>query len=58
MELEPMTKNEEKVGELIKKASSAEKADEAMKFGQAALNCSHALQVLSILKAEKNQKSS
>ena len=38
------TKNE--VNELVKKASQAEKSEDAIRFSQAALNVAHARQVL------------
>jgi len=50
-----MDTNEQKVNELIKKASESEKSEDAMRFSQSALNCSHAIQVLQIIRMEKNK---
>ena len=50
MEIKPMEKNKETVTELLKKASESSKSEDAMRFSQAALNCSHALQVLTMVK--------
>ena len=41
-----MDTNEEKINELIEKAAKSEKSEDAMRFSQSALNCSHAMQVL------------
>lgn len=45
-----MDTNEKKVEDLIEKASKSEKSEDAMRFSQSALNCSHAMQVLQIVK--------
>lgn len=50
-----MDTNEKKVDELIKKASSSEKSEDAMRFSQSALNCSHAMQVLQVTKDESKK---
>jgi hypothetical protein len=48
-----MKENEKKVEELLKKAAVCEKSEDAMRFSQAALNCSHAIQVLSCVNDRK-----
>lgn len=44
-----METNKETVKTLLKKATECQKSEDAMRFSQAALNCSHALQVLSLI---------
>jgi len=51
-----MSKNTETVNVLLEKSSKCEKSEDAMRFSQAALNCSHAIQVL--LFVEKDSKES
>ena len=48
-----MDTNEKRVNDLIKKSAESEKSEDAMRFSQSALNCSHAIQVLQIIKKEK-----
>ncbi len=48
------TKGKE-VSDLIKKASESEKSEDAMRFSQAALNCSHAMQVLQIVEVSSKE---
>jgi hypothetical protein len=55
METKPMDTKKEPVSELLKKATECEKSEDAMRFSQAALNCSHALQVLSQIKPGENK---
>ena len=57
MELEPMGINEkESVTELLKKAVTCDKSEDAMRFAQSALNAAHALQVVQIVEqTEKDQ---
>lgn len=43
------------VKELVSKAGKCEKSEDAMRFSQAALNCCHALQVLNMIKPEKQE---
>lgn len=45
-----MDENKETASVLLKKASECEKSEDAMKFSQAALNCSHCLQVMAQVK--------
>jgi hypothetical protein len=47
------TTNESHVEAMIKKAGQAAKADEAMKFSQAALNAANALCSLGVVKSQK-----
>ncbi len=49
-----MENNEKLVKKLLSKAANAEKSDDAMRFSQSALNCSHAMQVLKNVKSENN----
>lgn len=41
------------VEQLIEKAADAEKSEDAQRFGQAALNAAHALQVMAMIEAAK-----
>ena len=41
-----LTKEEDIVVELTKKAKNSDKSEDAMRFSQSALNCAHAFQVL------------
>ncbi|MCD6435269.1 MAG: hypothetical protein J7L15_02610 [Clostridiales bacterium] len=45
-----MEKNENTVIKLLDKSIKCEKSEDAIRFSQAALNCSHALQVLEATK--------
>ena len=52
-----MEKRTEDVNILIRKAGEAETSEDAMRFSQAAVNSSHAIQVLQVIEAdEKDQE--
>lgn len=53
-----MSAHEEKIFNLLKKASESEKSEDAMRFSQSALNCSHALQVLATIGQGGEKKNS
>jgi hypothetical protein len=55
LEIEPMNENEKTVEKLLKKSVECEKSEDAMRFSQSALNCSHAMQVLSQTESSKKQ---
>ncbi len=47
-----LSKHEQTVAELTKKAKVAEKSEDAMRFSQSALNCAHAFQVIAFIQKE------
>lgn len=43
-----MNQNEKLVNALLQKSANCEKSEDAIRFSQAALNCSHTMQVLAL----------